>query len=165
MEKAAVISPCGRYRYWLSRTWDRTKSMVGFIMLNPSTADATVDDPTIRKCVMFAEKWGAGSISVTNLYAWRATDPRELDGVADPVGPENAGYIHWQSLIADTLVTAWGANADAERARQVVRSLRPTREVHCLTVTKGGHPAHPLFLPSHLVPVELGEVHCNCFND
>ncbi len=93
---SAVLSPDGVYRYQLVREWDRARPRVAFLMLNPSTADATQNDPTIRKCIAFARSWGCGSLEVVNLFAFRATDPRELGRCGarvDPVGAENDGYI------------------------------------------------------------------------
>src|SRR5262245_19133112 len=91
--KEALISPCGLYRYWLTRTWDNSLRRVCWVMLNPSTADAEQDDPTIRRCVGFARSWGAGGIIVVNLFAFRASDPKALLRAADPVGPDNDGHI------------------------------------------------------------------------
>ena len=87
--KDAVLSECKKYRYMLRRVWDRTKPACLFIGLNPSTADATVDDPTIRRCVGFADSWGYGELVVGNLYAFRATKPKDMFNQDDPVGPFN----------------------------------------------------------------------------
>src|ERR1700749_3282622 len=88
-ESTAVISDCKKYRYLLRRTWDERRIRVLFIMLNPSTADAEIDDPTIKSCVRLCKENGFGSIEVVNLFGWRATDPKELLEVDDPVGPRN----------------------------------------------------------------------------
>ena len=100
MKKHAVISHDDKYRYQLSRIWDEEKPMVLFIMLNPSTADADVDDPTIRRVVNFAKSWGYGGVFVGNLYAFRSTDPKVLRYIDDPIGEENIQHI--QSLIGLT---------------------------------------------------------------
>lgn len=97
MRSDAVISDDGLYRYLLERHWDDTTSSCTFVMLNPSTADALVDDPTIRRCVGFAKSFGCGSLRVVNLYAYRATKPAELWTVDDPVGPANGSY--WFSAL------------------------------------------------------------------
>lgn len=89
----ATISPCQKYRYALGRCWDHAGKRVVFAMLNPSVADATADDPTIRRCIRFARKWGYGSLEVVNLFAWRATDPKELRIAADPIGLDNDAEI------------------------------------------------------------------------
>src|SRR5437588_2477108 len=90
---SAVFSPDGRYRYLLTRRLGRSRRVATFIMLNPSTADAINNDPTIRKCVGFARRWGCGLLQVVNLFALRATEPRVLRAAADPVGPENSRWI------------------------------------------------------------------------
>ncbi len=150
----ALISSCTHYRYWLKRWWadDAGSPWACFIMLNPSTADAAVDDPTIRRCVKFAQAWKCKGIFVVNLFAYRATDPRELLAVDDAIGPEN----HWAFRQATTLcqgpiVAAWGANPIVERAgtRKVIsRICERGHVVHCLGTTKDGHPRHPLYVPS-----------------
>jgi hypothetical protein len=86
-ERAAVLSECGRYRYVLTRTWDHDLAACAFIGLNPSTADAHEDDPTIRRCIRFARDWGHGGLIMLNLFAWRSTDPRGLLDAIFPVGP------------------------------------------------------------------------------
>ena len=78
VERTAFISPCERYRHALGRHWDNDKGFVLFIMLNPSTADAQQDDPTIRRCMDFAKRWGFGGIEACNLFDWRATDPKAV---------------------------------------------------------------------------------------
>src|SRR5215510_5582686 len=93
LERDAVLSDCGRYRYMLRRTWDHSKPRVLFVMLNPSTADAEIDDATIRSCIRLAKGAGYGSFEVVNLYALRATDPAELQRADDPVGPKNNDII------------------------------------------------------------------------
>ena len=104
----AAFSPCGRYRWHLARTWDADGSRVAFVALNPSTADATHDDPTIRRCIGFARRWGAGGVDVVNLYAFRATKPRDLFAADDPVGPDNDAWIDAVVARADRVVLAWG---------------------------------------------------------
>ena len=145
----AAISPCGRYRYRLSRTWDQRARRVNFIMLNPSTADASEDD----RCVGFAKAWGYGGLVVTNLFAWRATDPKELGRTDDPIGPENDDHIREVAFNEVKVVCAWGTHgvARAGRVRSMLRDMgTPT---FALRLTKGGCPSHPLYLPADLVPI------------
>jgi hypothetical protein len=150
----ARLSSCGRYRYELKRSWtmDVEKRYCLFVMLNPSTADATVDDPTIRRCIAFAKAWGYDALTVGNLYALRATDPAELWTVADPVGPENDERLAILASYARVIVAAWGANARIERVSQVLPILERFGRVHALKTTKHGQPCHPLYLPGGLKP-------------
>jgi len=154
IESGAVLSPCGRYRYRLWRRWDATKPRVVFVMLNPSTADASVDDPTIRRCMGFARTWGAGAIEVVNLYAFRATDPRDLcdaggAGGVDVRGPERDAHLAAAFAGAETIVVAWGAHALGEIAARRVLALIPEgARVVCLGKTRSGAPRHPLYLAS-----------------
>ena len=149
----ALISQCGRYRYWLTRTWDADKPPVCWVMLNPSTADASADDPTIRRCMAFARAWGAGGIVVVNLFALRATDPRELR--AQPfnvIGPDNDWHI-LASTEGRRVIAAWGAHGgQSARDRRVMRLLEG-RDVVCLGVTKDGFPRHPLYVRRDMKPV------------
>lgn len=153
VDRGADISSCGRYRYRLWRRWDDRPS-VNFVMLNPSTADATLDDPTIRRCVGFARTWGYGGIVVTNLYAFRATCPRDLWGAADPVGPGNDEAIRTAAVAAGLLVCAWGNHGSVDgRAAAVLDWLRRIGVTpHALKVTGAGQPAHPLYLPAAAKP-------------
>lgn len=154
MLRDAVISECGTYRYELIRRWDASLPRVGWIMLNPSTADASVDDPTIRRCIGFAKSWGYGGIVVRNLYALRATDPRELWKHPSPTGPDNDTYL-MESVDEPITVCAWGANG--RRGDAVINALSDAgAALHHLGLTKAGVPKHPLYLKSDLRPVPLG---------
>jgi hypothetical protein len=141
----AVLSDCGRYRYLLRREWGGAPPL-GWIMLNPSTADADQDDPTIRRCIGFAHRNGYGGIRVVNLFALRATDPSELLAADNPIGDL---YDPWLLLrICTDVVAAWGAVKPAlsPRAREVV-DMRPVQgRLLCLGTTKHGYPRHPLYL-------------------
>jgi len=149
----AVISECGRYRYRLWRIWDDLAPVMVWVMLNPSTADGLTDDPTIRKCVGFAKSQRHGGIIVVNLFAWRATDKRELTKVTDPVGPENDEHIKWavRAPILATVVAGWGSTAwhhrIGNRARTVNLLVRAQRPLHCFRRSKTFDPWHPLYLP------------------
>lgn len=152
-QSSADISPCGTYRYWLERKWSIAAPQV-FVMLNPSTADANEDDPTIRRCKGFAEREGAGGIVVVNLFAFRATDPKELDSAADPIGPANSLAIGNAMLLAKVckrpMICAWGANKHApkEADRLERRAADFDVELVCLGQTKAGAPKHPLYIKS-----------------
>jgi len=146
-ESDAVISDCGLYRYHLIRRWGPGKCCV-FVMLNPSTADASADDPTIRRCRAFAKRFGCDALAVVNVYGWRATRPVELWRTPDPVGPLNDRFIRLALDCAKRddapVVAAWGANARPGRVLTVSRLGR----FQCLGVTKAGAPRHPLYLRS-----------------
>lgn len=150
-QDSAAISPCGQYRYALTRGWGQDPRAI-FIMLNPSTADATVDDPTIRRCKAFAREWGCGALTVVNLYAWRATSPDELKvSGRDIVGPDNDAAIIAAVTAASRngwpVVAAWGANAKPARTGQVAGIVEVLGVVlKCLGTTKAGHPRHPLYV-------------------
>lgn len=152
MGKGAVISDCGTYRYWLHRMNDcedpEFATSAVFLMLNPSTADASLDDPTIRRCRRFAKDWGHDGLVVGNLFALRSTDPDQLLTHADPVGPHND---NWLTLMAErhaTIVCAWGAHPMAvKRGAEVARMLTDAgAELWCLGTTKSGAPRHPLYV-------------------
>lgn len=144
----ALVSPDGFYRYWLTRTWG-TGGHATFVMLNPSTADANEDDPTIRRCIGFAKAWGLGGLRVVNLYALRSTDPKGLWKASDPVGPDNDHWLREAAFHAVRLglpiVAAWGANAKPGRVAQVL-ALPSMDRLTALGVTKDGAPRHPLYL-------------------
>jgi hypothetical protein len=141
----AVFSPCYRYRYVLTREWDGGDGRVNFVMLNPSTADALADDPTIRRCIGFAQRWGYHELTVTNLYALRSTNPRELQRASDPVGPDNDTTLIVQAGMADLVVCAWGVHGFA-RGELVRMELGNYVPLHHLGLTQAGAPRHPLYL-------------------
>jgi hypothetical protein len=150
LDKGAIIDETGAYRYLLWRIWDKSKFRVTFIMLNPSTADANIDDATIRRCVGFADSWGYGGMEVVNLFAYRTTDPYLLKIYDDPVGPENDDYIGISAARSKLMIAAWGTNGSFKgRDKAVIKSLG---EVYCIDITKGGHPKHPLYLKAELKP-------------
>ncbi len=153
----AIVSPCGTYRYRLSRHWSPGTETALFIMLNPSTADASQDDPTIRKCTNYARAWGFARLEVVNLYAFRATRPADLHAALDSaVGPDNDDHIRAATRSADLVVAAWGAWKFAEpRAREVRRIIEPIARLHCLARSMSGAPRHPLYLRSDLKPSPL----------
>lgn len=154
---AAFFSPDKAYRYYLSRRWDFALPYCAFVMLNPSTADAQQDDPTIRRCIAYAKAWGYGGLVVVNIFAYRATDPKELYKLLDPVGPANMEYVIDAGRHAAKTICAWGANGKFRtQGRKVIRALREAGvELYCLTTTDGGEPGHPLYLKKSLMPVLL----------
>jgi hypothetical protein len=155
MERGAVLSDEGVYRYSLTRWWSDA-GVVRWVMLNPSTADAELDDPTIRRCIGFARSWGYGAINVVNLYGLRATDPRELARHPDPVGPENDLYLRGRDQLSlrELVVCAWGAHPmAARRAPDALRLLDEAGETpHVLGLTKDNQPRHPLYVPGRTEP-------------
>ncbi len=153
MDKSASFSDCRTYRYALWRTWDAEADYVMFVGLNPSTADETMDDPTIRRCIAFAKDWGYGGLVMTNLFAYRSTDPAVMKVASDPVGPANDGWLSMLSENAGIVIAAWGTHGTHQQRNAVVCKLIP--ELHCLRQTKGGHPGHPLYLPKTLQPVHF----------
>jgi hypothetical protein len=158
-ENSATFSGCGAYRYELLRTWDERRLRCCWIMLNPSTADATRDDPTIRRCVGFAKAWGFGGIAVVNLFALRATNPDALWAHAAPKGPRADFYLIKWVRQCPAVIAAWGAvgigNERWARRHLEVRSCLESLHVAplCLALTKDGHPRHPLYARGTLRPV------------
>lgn len=151
--KRAVIDPTGMYRYSLTRIWNPDLQRVLFIMLNPSTADNYLDDPTIRRCIGFSKSWGYGSLEVVNLFAFRATNPDELKKCVDPIGPDNDNYINRAADQAKQIVMAWGTKGSLfQRDKEVMKVLSRYITL-CIAVTKDGHPKHPLYIASDSQPV------------
>lgn len=183
---SAVLSECGRYRYALWRDlpreslldefhcpvmgtvhavndgsadscWFTQDETCLFVMLNPSTADATEDDRTIGRCRSFARRWGLGRLAVANLYAYRATNPESLGEVEDPIGPDNDHWLCELANEASYIVAAWGANkmVDAGRIRDVFRMLDHDVPLVALELNRDGSPKHPLYVRSDVVPVDF----------
>lgn len=154
-ERTCHFSPCRAYRYRLSITWDQTKPIKMFAGLNPSTADEENDDPTVRRWIDYAERWGCGGILVANAFAFRSTDPRPMLRHSDPIGPENS--IVYLNLLADLCdgnpIACWGTNAVKWRQGARVKALREARQWDCLRITKYGAPEHPLYLKQTLEPI------------
>lgn len=152
MIKSAIISPCGLYRYRLSRRWAEAGLALPIIMLNPSTADAELDDPTIRRCLGFANREGFMGIEVYNLFAFRSPSPRSLLDADDPVGPVNDSYL--ESMMASAkrdslpILCGWGANGDLSMRGHIVKRMaeEANASLSCLGQTRSGHPKHPLYI-------------------
>ncbi|MCV2887388.1 DUF1643 domain-containing protein [Ruegeria aquimaris] len=144
----AVYSDCERYRYSLTRVWDTAGSKALFVMLNPSTATEVQNDPTVERCERRARTLGFGAFRVTNIFAWRDTDPRKMRAAQDPVGPDNDHAILDGADWADQIVAAWGTHgAHLGRGPDVERLLRNTGlPLFHLGLTKDGHPKHPLYI-------------------
>lgn len=153
MRMGAEIDLTETYRYSLWREWSLDAPRISFIMLNPSTADAVVNDPTIRRCISFAQSWGYGSLEVVNLFAYRATNPHTLSRVANPIGPENDRYLLAARQRAQTVILAWGNWGTLQSRNQAVISLLSQQDIYCLGITQAGHPRHPLYIQGSTTPV------------
>lgn len=155
---SAVLSDCGKYRYLLRRVVDpMARDTALFVMLNPSTADATTNDATIRRCMRFTKDWNYHILEVVNLFAFRSTDPKKLKTAEDPVGPDNDKWITRRAEKASVIVAAWGTHGVLLERDQAVKKLLSNLEnpLQCLGVTQDGHPKHPLRLKASLTPILL----------
>lgn len=149
MRRGATFDDSGQYRYTLWRCWDPARTRVAFVMLNPSTADHRRDDPTIRRCLGFARRWGHGSLLVVNLFAFRTPSPAALVRASDPIGPRNDHYLRYARRRANELIIAWGAHGRHLGRHEQALALLGYRRGHplsCLGVTRDGYPRHPLYL-------------------
>lgn len=160
MEKSATVSGCGKYRYRLERIWDKSKPKVLFIMLNPSTADAMNDDATIRRCVNYAKEWGYGGVLVGNLFAYRATKPKELLTAENPIGDENLKFIDQMFKEAAAVICAWGNSGIVDKlGKKLGPDYKPLKGwigfLYYLELAKNGTPKHPLYLKKDLIPQQL----------
>jgi len=147
----AKLSDCRNYRFALWRTWDESKPFAMIIGLNPSTADETTDDPTLTRCINFAKSWGYGGVCMTNLFAYRATEPSKMKAQKKPIGSENDVWLAKLAKQAGIVVAAWGNDGAFLNRSTVVKSMLPN--LHCLKMNKSGEPAHPLYLKADLKPV------------
>ena len=162
VDKSAVLSDerPPLYRYQLDRIWDRDKPRMVWIMLNPSTADALVDDPTILACMDIACRNRCGGIRVVNLFAFRSSDPSDLRHAANPIGPDNDRWIgnalHPIDGREALVVAAWGRGGTWLGRDMYVDELAKSRgvQLHCTGRTQNGHPKHPLARGRHWVPRE-----------
>lgn len=162
MLRTAVVSDDEIYRYHLTRQWSDGGRNVLWIMLNPSTADAENDDPTIRRCIGFSKAWGFDSLTVCNLFALRCTKPTHLEHHPDPEGPLNVEWLVHSMERAEKAVLAWGANAMPRTARGdvigMVKAMLRTRAIptFVLGLTSEGHPRHPLYVRADVQPAPIG---------
>lgn len=149
----AILSPCRTYRYWLKRELNSGKGTVLFIMLNPSTADEIINDPTISRCISYSRKWGYMNLEVCNIFALRSTDPNNLMAHLSPVGPDNDRYILEASERANLIIAAWGNHGKISgRGRKVVKLLEQY-SLKSLGINASGHPKHPLYLKQNILPM------------
>ncbi len=155
LHRSASFDRSRRYRYRLRRTWDAAGSRIAFVMLNPSAADGERDDPTIRRCIDFARRWGYGALDVVNLFGWRAHRPASLRRVHDPVGPGNDRALRETMRAADATLLAWGNHGALHGRDRAVRALLRRlglQKLSCLGLTAAGQPRHPLYVRADTRP-------------
>ena len=149
----AAFSRCRRWRWLLWRRWDASRPAANFLMLNPSTADEHKLDPTCARARDYAERWGYGALIVTNIFAFRETDPARMKAAKDPVGRGNDAAIVKAAKASAIVVCAWGNHGGFQgRSTEVLKILKET-PIHVLRINANGEPAHPLYLPKSLRPV------------
>ena len=148
----AVFSLCRTWRYSLWRRWKAKEAarMCAVIGLNPSTADETLDDPTIRRCINFARAWGYDGLYMLNAYAFRATDPKDMQAAENPVGPDNDRFIAEVTAASELVLAAWGVHCQTSRANRVCELVN--KPIFCLGKTKAGCPKHPLYIRADTMP-------------
>jgi len=154
-DTGAEFSACEKYRYSLWRIWDVNKPYVLFLMLNPSTADDLSNDPTVERCERRVRKMsGFGGLKVANIFAYRATNPREMKRQPDPIGPDNNAAIIKLATEAGMVVCAWGNHASHLDRGKSVRSLLKENgiEPYALGITGAGEPNHPLYIGYDVKP-------------
>jgi hypothetical protein len=157
MERKTRLSECRAYRYVLWREWDTTnKTYAMFVGLNPSTADEFLDDPTIRRCVDYARRWGYGALCMANLFAFRATQPAVMKANLQPIGIDNDRWLSELAEKAGVVVAAWGVDGLHLGRDKAVETLLGDK-LCCLKLTKDKHPGHPLYLKKTLLPTPLAD--------
>jgi len=148
--RTAVFSPCRKWRYHLKQVWDDTKPNLLWMMLNPSTADETQNDPTVERCEQRARQWGYGGVEVYNIFAYRATDPSDMKAQAEPIGPDNDKWAaEFAKQSQHTLaILGWGEHGKhRDRGAEVLKIIQSHQgQVQVLKVNKSGHPKHPLYI-------------------
>ena len=153
----ADFSPCKQYRYLLWREWTPLLPPACFILLNPSTADSSRDDPTIRRCIGLSKSQGFGSSFFLNAFALRSTSPKNLYQHGDPIGPENDSYIKKYCKSSSMVFVGWGAHGKLHnRQSQVLSLLSNSTTLYCFAINKGGTPRHPLYLRGDAKPMLFG---------
>ncbi|TGB01489.1 DUF1643 domain-containing protein [Halobacillus salinus] len=156
--RGAIIDEGEQYRYSLWRVWDENLPRVLFVMLNPSTADGQEDDPTLRRCMNFACKWGYGSLEVVNLFAYRTPNPKMLKGITNPIGDKNDEYIKEALERSERVILAWGTKGSLfNRDKEVLKLLKnqSNKPLYTLELTKSGFPRHPLYVKSNITPIRF----------
>jgi hypothetical protein len=159
IDKGAIFSADKKYRYRLWRTWDNSKKAVLFVMLNPSTADENKLDPTVRRCLGYAIDWGYGRLDVCNIFALRATNPKELYSSESPVGENpmiNIEHILIAAQECDKVIVAWGNHGcHTNRGDHIIDILKQGKITpYFLSMTQKHQPAHPLYLERNILPME-----------
>ncbi len=158
IKRTADFSPCRKWRYTLKRVWNPDLPTVVFVLLNPSTADEANDDPTNRRGINYAIKWGFGGVTFVNLFAFRTPYPKEMKVAVDPIGPDNNEWI-LREAIGRRVIFAWGTHGTfLDRDKEVIKLFQDDIAVppYCMGVTKHGHPKHILYLKGDLEPVLFG---------
>ena len=151
MQGGAVIT--GEYRYLLWREWNNQGETVSFIMLNPSRADAETNDPTITRCINFAQSWGYGRLEVVNLFAYRTPKPSLLEQAREPIGRDNPRFILESVEKSDRVILAWGNHGTwQQQDLYTLELLKSYNHLYCFGTTKKGCPRHPLYLRSSTKP-------------
>jgi hypothetical protein len=170
MKRETIFSPCRQWRYTCWREWGvgtlpvsqlgirkKPESYVQFLCLNPSIADETIDDPTVRRCIDFAKRWGYGAFVMTNIFAWRDTDPEAMKKVAEPIGPDNDEWLVKIAREADLIIGGWGKHGKhlfrGVKVKQLITSIG--KPIHCLEKNSDGSPKHPLYIAADKVPILL----------
>ena len=148
MIKDATLDKERKYRYVLKRQWSKHNyKFINFVLLNPSTANETTDDPTIKACIKFAQNLGYDGFYVTNLFAFRTKSPRVLKQTKNPIGNKNNEYIKKYALKSKLVVIAWGNHGNfLNRENEVLKILSKIKTLHCFATTKSGSPKHPLYI-------------------
>lgn len=142
----AIISECEKYRYFLSRSWIGHGKKICFIGLNPSTADASFDDPTIRRCVDFSKRFDGSHLLMVNIFAYRSTNPKFLEDIDDPFGEKNSYWIDYALSEADIIISAWGNNKLAATHARAIVPEKFHQILNCLDYNKNNSPKHPLYV-------------------
>ncbi len=154
MENEAIFDKHKKYRYLLTRYFETGNKTITFIMLNPSTADETLDDPTIRRCISFAKKLDVKKMQVVNLFAYRTPNVSVLKNAQEPIGEENNFYIENSAKESDIIILAWGNNGVYQNRAFIVKEMLKEfkNKIYALKILKNGEPSHPLYLKKDIVP-------------
>lgn len=155
-KRTAEFSPCRDYRYRLAQIWDEKTAPLYWLMLNPSTADEQRNDPTVEGCERRARKWGYGGCVIFNIFAYRATEPKNLKLHADPIGVENDKWMKKLARLSreNDVIAAWGAHGVYQNRSQNVCDIFRSKKgrLSALQINKSGEPRHPLYIPRVLKP-------------
>ena len=157
--RGALFSPCRKYRYRLSQIWDESKDPLYWLMLNPSTADEVKNDPTVERCERRARMWNYGGSVVLNIFAYRATDPKDMRARKDPVGPDNDKWIRELAAMSNkvTVIGGWGEHGKHGERGQAIRDIFKAENgrLQALKINASGHPAHPLYIGYDKTPFAM----------